>query len=69
MCSHPFLVRLFQIGELSLSLGVSEPCYTLEIMIQQHLDSMGKVIENFGGVYLLGQPFFPWLSSLESLKP
>ena len=49
MCSHPFLVRIFQIGELSLSLEVLEPCHTLEIMIQLHLDSLRKVIENLGG--------------------
>ena len=47
--SHHFLVRLFQIGELSLRLRVLEPCHTLEIMIQLHLDSLGKVIENLGG--------------------
>ena len=36
-------------------------------MIQLHLDSLGKVIENLG-CQLLGQPFFPWLCSLESLN-
>ena len=55
-------------GELSLSLGVLKPCYTLEIMIQLNLDSLGKVIEKLGG-RLAGQPFFPWLCSLESLNP
>ena len=31
--SYPFLVSFFQIGELSLSLGVLGPSYTLEIML------------------------------------
>ena len=31
--SYPFFVSFFQIGELSLSLGVLGPCYTLEIML------------------------------------
>ena len=39
---YPFLVSLFQIGELSLSLGVLEPCYTLEIMLSPILSFLGK---------------------------
>ena len=38
--SYPFLVSFFQIGELSLSLGV--PCYTLEIMLSPILSFLGK---------------------------
>ena len=33
VCSYPFLVSFFQISELSLSLGVLGPYYTLEIML------------------------------------
>ena len=55
MRSYPFLLRLFQIGELNLSLGVLEPCYMLGIMNQLYIDFLGKVIENLG-VELLGQP-------------
>ena len=47
--SYPFLVRLVQIGELKLSLGVLELCYMLEIMNRLHIDLLGKVIENLGG--------------------
>ena len=36
--SYPFIVRLFQICELNLSLGVLEPGYMLEIMNQLHID-------------------------------
>ena len=56
MISYPFLVRLFEIGALNLSLGVLELCYMLVIMSQLHIDFLGKVIENLG-VDLLGQPF------------
>ena len=31
VCSYPFIVNFFQMGELSLSLGVLKPLYTLEI--------------------------------------
>ena len=31
--SYHFLISFLQIGELSLSLGVLGPCYTLEIML------------------------------------
>ena len=34
---------------MSLSLRVVEPCYTLEIMNQLHLDSSRKVIKDLGG--------------------
>ena len=49
MCSHPSLVSFFQIGELSLSLGVLEPCYTLEIKLSPTLNSSRKVIKDWGG--------------------
>ena len=49
MGSYPFSVRLVQISELNLSLGVLEPCYMLENMNQLHIDFLGKVIENLGG--------------------
>ena len=39
---YPFLVSFFQIGELSLSLGVLGPCYTLEIMLSPILSFLGK---------------------------
>ena len=46
--SYPFLVSFFQIGELSLSLGVSEPRHTLEVIHYTHIGSLGKVIEYHG---------------------
>ena len=46
--SYPFLVSFFQIGELNLSLGVSEPRYTLEVIHSTHIGSLGKVIEYHG---------------------
>ena len=49
MRSYPSVVRLFQISELNLSLGVLEPRYMLKIMNQLHIDFWGKVIENLGG--------------------
>ena len=49
MRSYLLVVRLFQIGELNLSLGVLEPGYMLEIMNQLHIDFLGKVIENLAG--------------------
>ena len=49
MLSYPSVVRIFQIGELTSSLGVLEPRYMLEIMKQLHIDFCGKVIENLGG--------------------
>ena len=42
MRSHPFLVSFFQIGELSLSLGVLGPCYTLKIMLSPTRRFRGK---------------------------
>ena len=51
--SYPFVVRLFQIGELNLSLGVLELGYMLEIMNQLHIDLWGKVIESLGGLSCL----------------
>ena len=46
---YPFLVRLVQIGELKLGLGMLKPFYMLEIMNRLHIDFLGKVIENLGG--------------------
>ena len=46
--SYPFLASFFQIGELSLSLGVSEDGYTLEVIHSAHIGSLGKVIEYHG---------------------
>ena len=48
MLSYPLLVRLVQIGELKLSLGVLELSYMLEIMNRLNIDFLGKVIENLG---------------------
>ena len=42
-------LSFFQISELSLSLGVLEPCYTLEIINQLHLNSSRNVIKDSGG--------------------
>ena len=42
MHSYPFLVSFFQIGELSLSLGVLGPCYTLKLMLSLTLSFLGK---------------------------
>ena len=47
--SYPSVVRLFQIGRLNSSLGVSESIYTLGIMYQMHIGSLGMAIENLGG--------------------
>ena len=49
VCSYPFLVSFFQIGELSLTLGILGPSYTLEIMLSPTLSFLGKVIEDLGG--------------------
>ena len=49
MRSYPSIVRFFQMGEWTSSLGVLEPRYMLEIMKQLHIDLWGKVIENVGG--------------------
>ena len=55
MCFYPSVVRLFQIDELNLYLGVLEPGYMLEIMTQLHIDFLGKVIENLGLSYLVNK--------------
>ena len=49
MRSYPFLVRLVQLGEFKLGLGVLELCYMLEIMHRLHIDFLGMVNENMGG--------------------
>ena len=48
--SYPFLVSFFQIGELSLSLGVLGPCYTLKIILSPTLSSLGKGHCGLGGL-------------------
>ena len=40
-----FPSSFFQIGELSLSLGVSELRHTLEVIHSTHIGALGKVIE------------------------
>ena len=42
MHSFPSVVRFFQIGELNLSLGVSELSYMLEITYRMHIGFFGK---------------------------
>ena len=54
MRSYPSVVSVFQMGEWTSSLGVLEPSYMLEIRKQLHVNLWGKVIENVGGVELLG---------------
>ena len=49
VCSYPFVVSFYQLGKLNLSLGVSKPRYTLEVIYSTHIGSLGKVIE-----YLVG---------------
>ena len=46
--SYPFLVSFFLIGELSLSLGVSEPRHILEVIHHKHIGVLGKAIEHHG---------------------
>ena len=62
MRSYPSLVSFVQIGELSSSLGVSEPKYTLEVIHSTHIGSLGKAIEyhGIGGTshFYLFQPSF-----------
>ena len=48
MRSYPFLVSFFQIGELSLSLGVSESRHILEVIHYKHIGVLGKAIEYYG---------------------
>ena len=68
MRSYPFLVSLFQVGELSLSFGVSEPRHTLEVIHFTHIGALGKVIENHGilgtGHFYLFQLSFPKVKHL-----
>ena len=46
--SYPFLVCFFQIGELNLSLGVSEPRHKLEVTHYKHIGILRKDIEHHG---------------------
>ena len=48
MRSYPFLVSFFQIGELSLSLGVSGPKHILEVIHYKHIGVLGKAIKYHG---------------------
>ena len=45
MRSYPFLVSFFQIGESSLSLGLSEPRHILEVIHYKHIGALGTAIE------------------------
>ena len=56
--SYPSVVRAFQMGWWTSSLGVLDPRYMLEIMKQLQIAFQGKVIEKLGGRGLewLGQP-------------
>ena len=47
--SYHFVVSFSQLGELNLSLGASEPRYTIEVIYFTHIGSVGKVIEYLGG--------------------
>ena len=47
--SYPLVVSFSQLGELSSSLGVSEPRYTPEVIYSMHIGSLGKVVEYLGG--------------------
>ena len=47
--SYLFVVSFSQLGELNLSLGVSEPRYTLEVIYSTDIGSLGNVIEYLGG--------------------
>ena len=49
MHSYPLVVSFSQLGELSSSLGVLEPRYTLGVIYSTHIGSLGKVIEHLGG--------------------
>ena len=48
MRSYPFLVGFFHIGELNLSLGVSEPRHILEVIHHKHIGALGKAIDYDG---------------------
>ena len=47
--SYPIVVRFSQLGELTSSLGASEPRYTLEVIYSMNIGSLGKVIEYLRG--------------------
>ena len=47
--SYPFLVSFFQIGELSLSLGVLGPTIQRRSCYHLHLVYLGKVTMDLGG--------------------
>ena len=47
--SYPLVFSFSQLGELSSSLGVSEPRYTLKVIHSTHIGSLGKVFEYLGG--------------------
>ena len=64
--SYPFLVSFFLIGELSLSLGVSEPRHILEVIHYKHIGVLGKAIEHLG----IGctNHFYPFQPSCPEVK-
>ena len=43
-----FSSELLPIGELNLSLGVSEPRHILEVIHHKHIGVLGKAIEHHG---------------------
>ena len=60
MRSYPLVLRLFQIGELNLSLGVLEPSYILEIMNQLLIDLLERSLRTWGvELYDLPSPTRP----------
>ena len=50
--SYPFLVSFFQIGKLSLSLGVLDLAIHWRSYYNAQVDSLGRVIKDLGGVDL-----------------
>ena len=46
--SYPFLVSFFLIGELSLSLGVSEPRHILEVTHYKHIGFWERLLNTMG---------------------
>ena len=64
--SYPFLVSFSLIGELSLSLGVSEPKHILEVTHYKHIGTSGKATEHHG----IGctSHFYPFQPSCPEVK-
>ena len=55
VCSYRSLVKVFQMGEWTSSLGVLNPRYMLEIMKQLHIDLWERSLKTWR-VELLGPP-------------